>query len=206
MTRRWLLIILPACIFVACWVLFSPFLATNLIVERPLEKADAILVLSGSAAYKERTRFAAELFANGTAPKIIISDDGGRGGWSQADQANPPFVELARRHLIQNGVSLEAIVQLPGEMTGTDSEARALSEFVGEQPLGSVLIVTSPYHTRRAYNAFTNVLAGRDIHVGIVSPPLGPRSPEPRFWWLSGAGWQNVAGEYVKILGYWLFY
>jgi uncharacterized SAM-binding protein YcdF (DUF218 family) len=205
-TRRRLLIILTACIFLACWVIFSPFLATSLIVEHPLEKADAIMVLSGSAAYKERTRLAAELYAKGIALKIIISDDGGRGGWSQADQTNPPFVELARRQLVQNGVPSEAIVQLPREMTGTDSEAKALSEFVGDQQVRSVLIVTSPYHTRRAYSAFSNVLADRDINVGIVSPPIGPRSPEPKFWWLSGAGWQNVAGEYVKILGYWLFY
>ncbi|CAN5257999.1 hypothetical protein BH20ACI2_BH20ACI2_03200 [soil metagenome] len=164
------------------------------------------MVLSGSAAYNERTRLAAELFARGIAPKVLISDDGGRGGWSQADQTNPPFVELARRQLILNGVPFEAIVQLPGEMTGTDSEARALAESVGDQHVTSVLIVTSPYHTRRAYNAFINVLAGRDINVGIVSPPIGPCSPEPGLWWLRGAGWQNVAGEYVKILGYWLFY
>jgi hypothetical protein len=43
------------------WILFAPFLAERLIVEKSLEKADAILILGGSATYLERTQKATEV-------------------------------------------------------------------------------------------------------------------------------------------------
>ena len=42
------------------WVFLAWFAAENLIVEKPLEHADAILVLGGSSVYIERAQKAAE--------------------------------------------------------------------------------------------------------------------------------------------------
>ena len=106
------------------WVVCAPLLATCLIVEKPLEKADAILVLGGSATYIERTQKAAELYKQGIAPRVFLTDDGERAGWSKTEQRNPPYFELARRSLTSQGVPEEAIEILPGEVTGTDWEAR----------------------------------------------------------------------------------
>lgn len=44
------------------WIFVAPFLAENLIVEKPLERADAILVLRGSSVYKERTHKVAAVY------------------------------------------------------------------------------------------------------------------------------------------------
>jgi uncharacterized SAM-binding protein YcdF (DUF218 family) len=205
-TRRKYLLIPAALALIAGWVFAAPFLATSLIVEKPLERADLIVVLSGSAAYKERTQLAAQLYAKGVAPLIAISDDGGRGPWSSSEQANPRFVDLAHRELLQHGVAETAILQLPGEMTGTNSEAKAVSAYVGEQRIRSVLLVTSPYHTYRAYNTFMRWLSTGHIEVGIVSHPPGGSSPFPETWWIHPTGWRDVAGEYVKSPVYWLFY
>ncbi len=49
------------------WIFIAPFLAKNLIVEKPVEKADAIWVLSGSAAYIERNQEAAQAYKKGVA-------------------------------------------------------------------------------------------------------------------------------------------
>ena len=68
----------------AVWIFAAPFLATNLIIEKPLEKADAIFVLGGSSVYFERTQKAAELYKKGVSDKIFLTDDGERGGWSQS--------------------------------------------------------------------------------------------------------------------------
>ncbi len=206
MKHRKITLSLFACALLLCWVFFSSFLATNLIFEHRLKKADAILVLSGSQAYKERTATAARLFSDGVAPVILISDDGGRAGWSQAEKTNLPFVELARRELISSGVPQQAIVQLPGQVDSTITEARGFSTAAEESQIRSVLIVTSPYHTRRAYNTFDKVLKGRGIEIGIASSPVSAHTPDPGYWWLHSSGWQNVAGEYVKTLGYWVFY
>jgi uncharacterized SAM-binding protein YcdF (DUF218 family) len=190
------------------WIFLAPFLAKNLIIEKPLEKADAIIVLAGSHTYLERTRKAAELFKSGVAPKIFLTDDGEQSGWSTAEQRNPPFVELARDSLIANGVAAENIEILQPKVSGTIDEARVLSEKARAANLNSVLIVTSAYHTRRAFSTFQKVFAknNREVGIGIVAPPAGEQTPNPAYWWLSRFGWRMVAGEYVKSVGYWLYY
>jgi len=204
--KRRILIIFP--LFFVVWILLAPFLATYLIVEKPLEKADAILVLGGSHTYRERTQKAAELYRNGVAPKIFLTDDGEQAGWSRTEQRNPPFVELARKSLISNGVAAEHIEILPPTVSGTIDEARLLAEKAQTENLRSLLVVTSAYHTRRAFSTFQKTFAenGLSTALGIAAPPPGVQTPAPRFWWLSALGWQFVAGEYVKSAGYWVYY
>ena len=55
-----LFIILVAALCV--WTVIAWLLGSYLVVEKPLERADAIVVLSGSAEYEERCDTAAELF------------------------------------------------------------------------------------------------------------------------------------------------
>lgn len=190
------------------WLFLAPFLAERLIVEKPLEKADAILVLAGAHTYLERTQKAAELFKKDVSRKIYLTDDGEQAGWSQVEQRNPPFVELARKSLIAQGVAAENIEILEPQVTGTIYEARILSEKAKSANLNSLLIVTSAYHTRRAFATFERVFAenNQSAELGITSPPTGIQTPPPDLWWLSKFGWQIVAGEYVKSAGYWVYY
>ncbi len=190
------------------WIILAPFLAENLIVEKPLEKADAILILGGSAVYKERTQKGAEIYKKGVGEKIFLTDDGERGGWSEIEKRNPSFVELARKNLIANGVPAEKIEILQPTVAGTIDEARILAEKAKAENLDSVLLVTSAYHTRRALWTFEKVFAesGLTTDLGIDAPPAGIETPRKSFWWLSPRGWNFVAGEYVKFLAYWMFY
>ncbi len=187
------------------WIFLAPFLASNLIVEKPLEKADVILVLSGSSVYKERTQKAAEVYRSGAAQKVLLSDDGGKAGWSQVERRNPSFVYLAQQELIAQGVAAEDIEILDSEVIGTIWEAWNLQKKSEKENLKSVLIVTSAYHTRRALWTFEKVL-GKDVKIGIVASPTGEQTPPPGIWWLSTKGWQMVAGEYLKFLAYWVYY
>src|SRR5690348_11226360 len=110
------ILMLPLLIAVGIWVLAAPLLASHLVVERPLDHADAIIVLSGSAAYKERTHMAAELYRQGTARVIFVTDDGERSGWSSTGQRHPSYLELEQRELISGGVSPDDIRVLPGQV------------------------------------------------------------------------------------------
>ena len=204
--KRWLKALLVSVIVVVSWAMLAPLLATWLIVEKPLANADAIIVLSGSAVYKERTKKAAELYRLGVAPRIFITNDGEHAGWSKTEKANPSFVDLERRELIADGVSPDAITILPGEVSGTDSEAKAIAAEIDARPISSLLIVTSAYHTRRALRTFDRILAGKNVEIGIAHSPVGEGTPEPVFWWLTLRGWPMVAGEYVKSVAYWAFY
>jgi len=188
------------------WTLTAPLLASYLIVKKPLANADAMIVLSGSAVYKERTRKAAELYRHGVAPMVFVTNDGERAGWSQAEQRNPPFVELEQRELIANGVLPDAIKVLDGDGLGTDSEANQAAIEIEARPIKSLLIVTSAYHSRRALRTFENKLREKGVEIGIEHAPIDDGTPRPEFWWLSPRGWQTVAGEYVKSAVYWAFY
>ncbi len=139
---------------------------------------------------------------------LLITDDGEQAGWSQIEQKNPAYVELARKSLIEQGVGAENIEILEPQVTGTIYEARVLSEKAKSVNLKSVLIVTSAYHTRRALSTFQRVFAEKNqqTEFGITSPPTGEQTPPPFSWWLSAVGWQIVAGEYVKSAVYWVYY
>ena len=53
------------------WTLVAPFLAERLVVARPMDHADAILVLAGSGAYLERTNNLLSLLKNNYAASLI---------------------------------------------------------------------------------------------------------------------------------------
>jgi uncharacterized SAM-binding protein YcdF (DUF218 family) len=195
-------------LFLLIWIFLAPFLAENLIVEKTLERADAIFVLGGGSTYLERTNKAAELYKNGRAAKIFLTNDGAQGGWNQGLGRNPYFVERAQWELAKQGVPAEAIEILPVIVESTHDEAVVLQKTAKEQNLKSVLLVTSGYHTRRTLWTFEKVFRDNNdsIQIGIESPPAGWQTPTPAYWWLSPRGWSFVAGEYLKIVYYWLFY
>lgn len=190
-------------VFLVVWIPLSWIAARALIVEHPIQHADMIVVLGGSSTYIERTHKAAELWKEGRAPKIFLTNDGQKGGWSNEEWRNPYFIERAKKELLNQGVSEDAVESSTQIVNSTQDEAKLLKDILPKKNVRSVLIVTSPYHTRRAYRTIKNELADTGIEVGIVSPKTGEQSPQPYLWWLSPQGWNLVAGEYLKTVYYW---
>ncbi len=188
------------------WPLAAWLAARLLILHADLQQADVVVVLGGSSTYVERTRAAAQLFKEGRAPRIILTNDGQQDGWSEAEKRNPFFVERAARELEAAGVPAGNIEVLPQLVTSTYDEARLLREYSVEHRLRSVLIVTSAYHSRRALWMLRRVFEGSGIELGLESPPAGWQTPAPATWWLHAQGWRVVAGEYLKLAYYHLHY
>ncbi len=190
------------------WVFVASIAAEKLIVEKPLAKADAILVLSGSDAYIERTSEAAELFKKGSAPKIFLTNDGVQSRWNQKEQRNPYFFERARWELIAQGVPAEAIEILPAIVEGTNDEANLLVKVSAERNLKSLLLVTSAYHTRRTLWTFERAVSRTNspLNVGIKFPSSEEKFSSPFSRWFDVQGWKTVGTEYAKIVYYWLIY
>ena len=180
--------------------------ARALIVKAELASADAIVILSGSSTYIERTQKAAELYREGRAPLVLLTDDHTRGGWSSALQRNPFFVERAVEELIKQGVPDEKIRIAPGLASSTQAEALLLKDYAAAQGLRSILVVTSAYHSRRALRSLRQSFAGTGTTVGLEPAPPGSQTPSPPLWWLQPAGWRTVGGEYVKLIYYWFSY
>lgn len=186
----------------AVWCVVAWVAARGLIVGSDMERADALVVLSGSSVYRERARHAAELFREGRAPKIILTSDGQQGGWSQSEQRNPFFVERAHAELRRAGVPPERIEVVPRPVMSTYDEAVALREYATEQGVRSLLVVTSGYHSRRARWSLRRVFAESGVRVGVAPVAAGEETPAHVAWWLQPDGWRMVAGEYVKLVYY----
>jgi uncharacterized SAM-binding protein YcdF (DUF218 family) len=195
-----------ALLFVAAWPLIAWAGARALIVEVNVEQPQAIVVLSGSSAYVERTRAAAQLFAAGSAPKVILTNDNEHSGWSSAEQRNPFFNELAVAELVRAGVPAENIELIPQTVSSTYDEARAVRDYAVARGLRSLLIVTSAYHSRRALWAWRRAFSGSGVELGIKIAPVGAETPAPFVWWLQARGWRTVAAEYPKLIYYWFRY
>ena len=176
--------------------------ARMLIVDVPLARADAIVVLSGSETLNERVRLAARLFKEGRAPLVVLTNDNLRGGWSSAEQRNPFFYEGARRELQQAGVSDSAIHLITQPVESTRSEALAVRQFAEQRQLTTLLLVTSAYHSRRALYTFNGEFEGSGKTLGLAAVAPGLQTPRPDVWWSKRRGWRMVAGEYVKLINY----
>lgn len=173
-----------------------------LIVSAPLERADVIVVLSGSATLRERVEHAARLYAEKRAPKILLTTDNRQGGWSRSEQRNLYFHEIAIRQLVRLGVPSENVEVVTPPVDSTWDEATVLRDYAKTHDLRSILIVTSSYHSRRALFTFRNFFADTGTQVGIDPVETGIQTPRPATWWLHQRGWQLVLVEYLKLIYY----
>jgi uncharacterized SAM-binding protein YcdF (DUF218 family) len=188
-------------LLVFLWV--SAWLAARwLIVSAPLERADAIVMLSGGSTFVERAELAARLYREGHAAKIILTNDNYLGGWSNTLQRNPFYYERAVARLRLAGVPASAIEVIPDPVYSTYDEAVLLRGYSDSHALKSILIVTSAYHTRRARRTFQHILGSQVRAIGIVGAAPGWQAPRPATWWLHLRGWQMVPGEYLKLIYY----
>ncbi|MFN2577914.1 MAG: YdcF family protein [Pyrinomonadaceae bacterium] len=201
--RRFLIL---AAILVALSPLVAWGAARFLIVKVELPAADAIVVLSGSSTYVERAAWAAQLYREGRAPLIVLTNDGLISGWDHREERNPYYYELSMRRLQQQGVPGDDITVTPGQALGTYEESLLVRDYATAHKLKRLLIVTSGYHSRRALWSMRRACEGSGIVVGINSAPAGWQTPSPWAWWRKRWGWKIVAGEYLKIIYYWTKY
>ena len=184
------------------WTLLAWLAASHLVVSAPLPRADAIVIMSGSACFLERTKEAAELYSSNVASRVVLTNDNLQGTWSSAEQRNPFFYERARDNLILTGVPQQRIEVIYQPVTGTYDEAETVRDYAQSQGFKSIVVVTSGYHSRRALWTLQRVFKDSNVQVGMQAVETGIQTPSPLTWWLHARGWQMVAGEYVKSVYY----
>lgn len=176
--------------------------ARYLIVRTPAAHADIIVMMSGSATFHERAQHAAQLYNEGRAPKIILTNDNLQSGWSEKEQRNPFYFERAKDELIHLGVPEQNIEVLMDPILGTYDEACLIKVYSESHNIHSVLVVTSGYHSRRALFTFQKVFSDTNTAVAIDPAAAGIDTPSLATWWYKSFGWQVVAKEYGKLLCY----
>jgi len=121
-----------------------------LVVEDPVAKADAIVVVAGGTPSREKA--AAALFLEGVAPDVILSNpftpDRVRNlitmGIRRLDYQGESRIVLEQR-----GVPAQAIVALPQTVKTTEAELKVVGEFARSRGWRRVILVTSSQHSRR---------------------------------------------------------
>lgn len=102
--------------------------------------------------------------------------------------------------LEEEGVASERVRLMNTTQSSTFGEALATRAQFRQEPFARLVVVTSPYHTRRALATFTNVFAGTGIDIGVV--PASPAAGRPNRWWLDAYDRWYVRYEWAALLMY----
>jgi uncharacterized SAM-binding protein YcdF (DUF218 family) len=194
-----MLIVCFAVILVVGVVLWNkPEILEKIVVaEQSLDKADALVLMAGSR--YQRLPAIVDLYQSGVAPRILLTNDGTLGRWSEKYQRNLYQVEWAREYLLEREIPAEAIEMLNFIESGSYFDALNTRHFVDEDDtIHSLLVVSSNYHTRRTLWTFERLFDGTDVKIGVY--PI-PRSPDDNRRWLLRNGMETV-----KLGFYWLRY
>jgi uncharacterized SAM-binding protein YcdF (DUF218 family) len=160
------------------------------------EKADAILILAGDPS---RAFHAADLYASGYADKIYISRPVRLASLRLLDESGVPFPryeDIDRQVLIRKGVPENAILVLERPSGSTAEEAINTAKLLAGRR-ARLLLVTSPYHVRRARMVFRDLLPNAELMVVAT-----PYETFPAKWWQSQDAARSVLLEMTKIVFY----
>jgi len=149
------------------------FIAESWVVEDPLNKADALLVLSDDDFYADRATRAAELFREGKASLVVAS--------GRRLRPTAGLVELMEHDLIERGVPKDKILRVAHDGDSTLDEAETLANLAKARKWHTAIVVTSNYHTRRARYIFQHVFP-HGIEVRVAS--ARDADFDPQAWWL----------------------
>lgn len=154
-------------------------------------RVDAIVAVSGGDT-NSRADEAIKLYKEGWAPRIIFSG-------AAADPTGPSNAEAMSRRATGAGVPESAVVTEEFSRT-TAENALNTSEFIKEQSIKNIILVTSAYHQRRASLEFSSILGPS---VAIANHPVPTDKDWVGFWWwTTGRGWWLASGELVKIIAF----
>jgi uncharacterized SAM-binding protein YcdF (DUF218 family) len=202
-TRRVLLRLAAATLAIVCAALlcFLPFAGRYLVVQQPLEHADAIVVLAGSRA--ERWLEGVDLFRAGWAPRIVLSR--GRIEYAEARLHDmgirfPEEADLVRDAMVQMKVPADAISMLPESLDNTAQEAAAARAMATASGWSRIIVVTSKYHSRRTAYAFAREFRNVPIAVLIRSSNYDTAAPDR--WWTTRQDFRYVTSELQKLVAY----
>jgi hypothetical protein len=173
----------------------------ELVIEIPLpstvnkegsKSTTYIYVLGGNQdTLLHRFRKAATLYREGISKKILILSRPGITEFSPELGRNWTNDEWGIRELERLNVRKEDVepVSVKKNGFGTLSEAKNISDIAPRKGCKRLILVTSTYHTRRAYNAFIKYAANKDIEIYIYGADDSKEL-------------QDLLLEYVKLIFY----
>jgi uncharacterized SAM-binding protein YcdF (DUF218 family) len=180
-------VLAAASVVFALGAVFADAPARWLIVTDPPGWADAVVVLAGDPDY-ERTKTAVRLLLTGQVGLLILT-----GGEPGPGDSSTSLRDVALRA----GVPAERI-RIEQVSHSTYGSMVAIRPILEQERIRSVVVVTSPYHQRRAFWTARRTLQG----VEVLSRPAEPSGWRPEGWWKTRWGRRIVFGEYARLAYY----
>ena len=171
-----------------------------LVREDPLEKSQAILVLSGGL--PDRALAAAEIYRGGYAKEVWLTQPLQPG--AAMEGLRLPYAgeeEYSRMVLIEKGVPPGDIRILKPRILNTADELRVVADALDQQRGASVTVVTSKAHTRRVRTLWEKVSLGHGS--GRILVRAAPDDFDASHWWRSTPDALSVVREYLGLLNAW---
>jgi len=156
-----------------------------LVVDDP-EKSDTIVVLAGEA--DRRPARALELLGQGYASRIVLDVP------ADAKIYGATYVDLARKWAASMPQAPLTVCPIHG--LSTKAEAMESAACIQSAGGGSVLVVTSDFHTRRAFSTFRHQLADRSLHVAAAYDP----TQFGVLWWRHRQWAKTNLDEWMRLL------
>lgn len=183
-------------------IITLPRLGPWLMVEDPLVKADAIIVLGGTM--YERPLEAVDLYQAGYAPRLVLireMQDWGEVALLERGVSYARPIDVQIDTLQRLGVPRAAIDILePADSTA--DEAMHIRDYVSSHKLSNVIIVTSKQHTRRARLVLQRRLAGTGAAI-IMRASRYDRS-DIDHWWRQRSTLRFTLFETQRLFAYWI--
>jgi len=176
----------------------APWVGTVLLVEQTVGEPDAIVPLASHE--WERLPKAAALAKAFPAATVLLTLP------KQISVYNCHDCGRRVERLVRAGVESGRIQMLGLTDTGTRGEALAVRAVAITRGIRRLVVVTSPYHTRRALAVFRHVLQGSGIRVGSVAAQDPQVELHPERWWESPSDRAYVGYEWAGLFYYWLRY
>jgi len=168
-----------------------------LVVDEPLEPVDAIVLpeWSGAAGAID----ASDLVREGKARRVFLLPEAA----GRADD------ELARRGIayvngnsnlvrLLHSLGVGDVGVISNTAVGTEDEGRVLATWCGQRQLRSVIVVSSPDHSRRVRRVLQRALRGTSTKVIVRSARFS--SFDPDRWWNTREGLRTEIVELQKLL------
>ena len=156
--------------------------------QSPLSKADAIVAISGGDT-DARTAEAVSLYHAGLASKVIFSG-------AALDSNSPSNAKVMATAAEAQGVPA-ADISLDETATNTRENATNVASIIAAQHDTSIILVTSPYHQRRAYIVFRRQLGRSFPIINHSSVDQGWRRSD---WWATSASRSLTLSELQKVV------
>jgi len=176
-----------------------------LIVKQAPQKTDLIVCLAGGIV--DRGLETADAYHKGLAPKVFIAREELPDGYDKLIEKGirfPTSVDLFAGLMNDLGVPKSALIFGDDAVTSTWDEAQQVKKTVDRQGFKSIMIITSPPHTRRTWLTYKKVFGKDQIRIIVLPSQYSDFRPED--WWKKRRYIRDVIFEYQKLILYFFQY